>query len=191
MRVLGIDPGSNVTGWGIMDEVGRGVRHVAHGCVRLPPKTPLPERLTTIHQKLSGIIAQYQPAAASVEEVFVSRNVQSALKLGHARGVAVAAIGAQGIPIFEYTALKVKKAVVGYGRAEKQQVQEMIKLLLDLPKVPPQDAADALANALCHIQSRERFVPKVNLSTKKRQGIRFPGQPAGAPGWSGRREALS
>lgn len=151
MRVLGVDPGSTVTGWGIVDSQRGGLHHVVHGCIRTQPKTSLPQRLGEIFAALRGVILEYQPQAAAVEDVFVSVNVQSALKLGHARGVAIAAASHQGLSIHEYSALQVKKSVVGYGRAEKQQMQEMIRVLLCMPKKAPQDAADALAVAICHI----------------------------------------
>ncbi len=151
MRVLGIDPGTTVTGWGVVESLGSGFCHIAHGTIRTASTEPLPQRLGTIFNGVREVIRLYQPAAASVEEIFVSINVQSALKLGHARGCAIAAISSHDIPVFEYTALQIKKAVVGFGRAEKHQVQAMIKLLLAMKKSPPQDAADALAGALCHL----------------------------------------
>ncbi|MBF0383231.1 MAG: crossover junction endodeoxyribonuclease RuvC [Magnetococcales bacterium] len=156
MRVLGIDPGTVVTGWGVVEFRDRKFYHIANGCVRTQSKTPLPERLGSIFRSITKIITEYQPTMASVEEVFVSRNVQSALKLGHARGVAIAAISQGGLVVHEYSALQVKKSVVGYGRAEKTQVQEMVKTLLNLPKVAPEDASDALAVAMCHINNAPR-----------------------------------
>ncbi|NGZ07710.1 MAG: crossover junction endodeoxyribonuclease RuvC [Magnetococcales bacterium] len=152
MRVLGIDPGSTVTGWGVVESIGSGYRHVAHGAIRTSSDEPMPERLGRIFTGLSAVMQEHRPDAVCVEEIFVSMNVQSALKLGHARGAALVAAQAAGLPVFEYTALQVKQAVVGYGRAEKQQVQSMVKMLLGLSVVPPQDAADALAGALCHLQ---------------------------------------
>jgi crossover junction endodeoxyribonuclease RuvC len=151
MRVIGIDPGTVITGWGVVEYRDRKFRHIANGSIRTTAKSPLPDRLGTIFRALSQIIGEHQPTMASVEEVFVSRNVQSALKLGHARGVAIAAANQAGLPIHEYTALQVKKSVVGYGRAEKSQVQEMVKILLCLPKIAQEDASDALAAAMCHI----------------------------------------
>ncbi|MBF0453857.1 MAG: crossover junction endodeoxyribonuclease RuvC [Magnetococcales bacterium] len=151
MRVLGIDPGTVVTGWGIVTFNDRQFYHIANGCIRTKSQSPLPERLGSIFAALSHIIQEHRPNQASVEEVFISRNVQSALKLGHARGVAIAAINQAGLPVHEYSALQVKKSVVGYGRAEKGQVQEMVRLLLSLPKIAPEDASDALAAAMCHI----------------------------------------
>ena len=160
MRVLGIDPGTVITGWGIVEFRDRKFHHIANGTVRTKAKTPLPDRLGTIFKTLAGIISEYQPTMASVEEVFVSRNVQSALKLGHARGVAIAAISQAQLPVYEYTALQVKKSVVGYGRAEKNQVQEMVKILLSLSEVAPEDASDALACAMCHIN----HTPLLNIT---------------------------
>jgi crossover junction endodeoxyribonuclease RuvC len=160
MRVLGIDPGTVITGWGIVEFRDRKFYHIANGSVRTNSKTALPERLGTIFASLAEVILEHQPTIAAVEEVFVSRNVQSALKLGHARGVAIAAISQAKIPVHEYTALQVKKSVVGYGRAEKNQVQEMVKMLLSLPKTAQEDASDALAVAMCHIN----HAPMINLA---------------------------
>lgn len=151
MRVIGIDPGTTSTGWGIVESNGRTLRHIANGCIRTQPGETLPGRLGKIFSELLRIVAEYQPQQAAVEEIFVSQNVQSALKLGHARGVAIAAVNHQGLPIHEYTALQVKKSVVGYGRAEKKQMQEMVRILLCMDKNAPQDAADALGVAVCHL----------------------------------------
>ncbi|MBF0418346.1 MAG: crossover junction endodeoxyribonuclease RuvC [Magnetococcales bacterium] len=152
MRVLGIDPGTTVTGWGVVERHGAGFHHVAHGCIRTSPESPMPERLGKIFDGVRAVIRDHQPEVATIEEIFVSANVQSALKLGHARGTAIVAANAEGLPVFEYTALQVKQAVVGFGRAEKQQVQAMVRMLLAMESAPPQDAADALAGALCHLQ---------------------------------------
>lgn len=151
MRVIGIDPGTTTTGWGVVESNGNTLRHVANGCIRTQPGESLPDRLGMIFSELTRIIDEHKPQQAVVEEIFVSRNVQSALKLGHARGVAIAAANHQGLPIHEYTALQVKKSVVGYGRAEKQQMQEMVRILLCMTKSAPQDAADALGVAICHL----------------------------------------
>lgn len=161
MRVLGIDPGTTVTGWGVVESIGSRFRHVAHGCIRTSPESPMPERLGRIFAGVSAVIRDHQPEAVTVEEIFVSANVQSALKLGHARGVAIVAADAAGLPVFEYTALQIKQAVVGFGRAEKQQVQAMIRMLLTLESAPPQDAADALAGALCHLQQSTSIAARV------------------------------
>ncbi|MEO5339945.1 MAG: crossover junction endodeoxyribonuclease RuvC [Magnetococcus sp. MYC-9] len=151
MRVIGIDPGTITTGWGIVEAHGSRLRHVANGCIRTQPGESLPTRLGKIFADLSRIITEHQPQEAVIEEVFVSHNVQSALKLGHARGVAIAAANQQGLPIHEYTAMQVKKTVVGYGRAEKGQMQEMVRILLCMGRTAPQDAADALGVAICHL----------------------------------------
>lgn len=151
MRVLGIDPGISVTGWGVVESLGNKYRAVAHGCIRTDAGASLPVRLGEIFTGVNLVIVKYQPQLAAVEEIFVAQNPTSALKLGHARGAAIAAINLGGLHIFEYTALQVKKAVVGYGRAEKHQVQEMVKMLLAMSKPAPTDAADALAAAVCHL----------------------------------------
>lgn len=164
MRVLGIDPGTTTTGWGIIESSGNQSRHIANGCIRTKPGEPLAQRLGAIFRELTRIISQHQPQIAAVEEIFVSRNVQSALKLGHARGVAIAAAHNQGLAIHEYTALQVKKSVVGYGRAEKHQVQEMMRMLLNMPAIPPQDAADALAAALCHIHHASSNMNRLKIA---------------------------
>ncbi|MBF0187844.1 MAG: crossover junction endodeoxyribonuclease RuvC [Magnetococcales bacterium] len=151
-RILGIDPGSLVMGWGVIQQDATTVRHIAHGTIRTTADMPLPHRLDQIARALQRIVKLHQPDMAAVEDVFVSRNVKSALKLGHARGAAITVLAGQTLPIHEYTAVTVKKSVVGYGRADKHQVQHMVKTLLELEKTPPQDAADALAVALCHQQ---------------------------------------
>ncbi|MBF0283336.1 MAG: crossover junction endodeoxyribonuclease RuvC [Magnetococcales bacterium] len=151
LRVLGVDPGSVTTGWGVVERQGETLRRIAGGCIRAKEGDDMPQRLARIFTELAAAIAQFQPHLAAVEEVFVSSNVSSALKLGQARGAAIAALSHGGLAVAEYTAMQVKKAVVGYGKAEKAQVQEMIRMLLALDKAPPQDAADALAVALCHL----------------------------------------
>lgn len=168
MRVLGIDPGVGVTGWGIVESAGSGYRAVAHGCIRTNSGTALSVRLGGIFSALSQVIASHQPQIAVVEEVFVSVNPTSALKLGHARGVAIAAAHQGGLDVFEYTALQVKKAVVGFGRAEKHQVQEMVRMLLSMPRQAPVDASDALAAALCHLNQ----APVLRLAGSRVQGSR-------------------
>lgn len=169
MRILGIDPGCTVTGWGIVESKGTTLRHVANGCIRTQAQAPFPQRLGTIFADLTRIVAEHHPQAVAVEKVFVSVNVQSALKLGHARGVAIVAASSQGVPVYEYTALQVKKSVVGYGRAEKQQMQEMIRILLGMGKKVPQDAADALGVAVCHINHQPlRLLQKSALVQESR-----------------------
>jgi len=154
MRVLGIDPGSTATGYGIVEEHVGGLCAVAFGAITSRASLPFPQRLLRIHQELRALLGRIRPDCAAVEAVFFARNVQSALRLGQARGVALLALAEEGIEIHEYSALEVKQAVTGYGRAEKGQVQEMVRLLLNLPAAPePADAADALAVAICHHQA--------------------------------------
>ncbi len=152
MRVLGIDPGTAITGYAIVEEVGSTLRLIAIGTVQTPAKTPLPQRLQTIYTGLREVIAAHQPDSAAVEELFFSRNAQTAMVVGHARGVTLLALVDAGLPIAEYTPMQVKQAVSGYGGADKHQVQEMVRLLLNLPAPPkPDDAADAAAVAICHL----------------------------------------
>lgn len=148
--LIGIDPGSRITGYGIIASDGREWRYLDSGCIRMNTEQSLPERVKTIFDCLSEIIRQWQPTHASVEQVFLSNNADSALKLGQARGAALAALGAHDIPVSEYTARQIKLAVVGTGSAEKAQVQHMVTRLLQLEKAPQADAADALAAAICH-----------------------------------------
>jgi crossover junction endodeoxyribonuclease RuvC len=152
VRVFGIDPGSERTGYGCIETDGRRQRLVACGAIGSPPHTSFPERLLTIHVELGRLLAECRPDCVAIENLFYATNVRSALKLGHARGVAMVAAVAAGVAIVEYTPAEIKRAVVGYGRADKHQVQQMVKLLLGLSAVPtPHDAADALAAAICHV----------------------------------------
>ena len=154
MRIFGIDPGSERTGYGCVE--AEGGRHVlvACGAIVAPPRDAFPLRLARIHRELTALLSSCRPDCVAVENLFHAANARSALKLGHARGVAILAAVEAGCAIVEYTPAEVKRAVVGYGRAEKHQVQQMIKLLLGLPRVPsPHDAADALAVAICHLHS--------------------------------------
>jgi len=153
IRVLGIDPGSIVTGYGVVDTDGVRCFHVAHGHIRTAGET-FSDRLGSIHAELTGVINQWQPSEASIEQVFVSNNAMSALKLGQARGAAICAVVAHGIPVSEYPARTVKQSVVGSGGADKKQVQHMVKLLLNLEGSLQADAADGIAIALCHAHSR-------------------------------------
>ena len=151
MKIFGIDPGSDCTGYGCIDHDGSRTRLVICGAIAAPPRATFPERLRVIHDDLAARLAECLPDCVAIENLFYARNVRSALKLGHARGVAMLAATEAGLPVLEYTPTQIKRAVVGYGRAEKQQVQQMIKLLLGLETVPsPHDVADALAVALCH-----------------------------------------
>lgn len=152
MRVLGIDPGSQRTGYGCVDSDGRRHQLVSCGTVRAGDAATFPEQLSLIYRELSALIAEHRPECVAIENIFHAVNARSALKLGHARGVAMLAATEAGVTVVEYTPAEVKRAVVGYGRAEKAQVGQMVKLLLDLDKVPtPHDAADALAVAICHL----------------------------------------
>ena len=152
MKVFGIDPGSERTGYGCVETDGSRHRLVACGAIVVSPRSGFPAQLLGIHQRLSSLLAECRPDCVAIESLFYAVNVHSALKLGHARGVAVLAAVQGGYPVAEYAPAEIKRAVVGYGRAEKHQVQEMVKLLLGLPEVPePDDAADALAVAICHI----------------------------------------
>lgn len=153
MRILGIDPGSRITGYGIIDKEGNRLVHVDNGAIFTDSHRDFPMRLQRIYRGLTEIIAQYRPDAVAVENIFFATNVQSALKLGQARGAAIVAGVNAGLPVFEYTALQVKQAVVGHGRADKQQVQKMLKVLLNLPEIAQEDASDALATAVCHAHS--------------------------------------
>ena len=151
MRIFGIDPGSIRTGYGCVDTDGSRSRLVLSGVLSAAPGATFPERLLAIHDGLSVLIARCRPQCVAIENVFHAKNVRSALRLGHARGVAVLAATQAGLPVVDYSPTEVKRAVVGYGRAEKGQVQDMVKLLLGLDAPPaPHDVADALAVALCH-----------------------------------------
>jgi crossover junction endodeoxyribonuclease RuvC len=149
-RILGIDPGLRVTGFGVIDKTGSALRYVTSGCVRTDSELSMPQRLRLILDALGEIIREHRPAQVVVEEVFVNVNPQSTLLLGQARGTAICAAVLAGLPVAEYTAMQVKQAVVGNGHAEKAQVQAMVMRLLRLPGSPSADAADALACAICH-----------------------------------------
>jgi crossover junction endodeoxyribonuclease RuvC len=149
LRVLGIDPGSRLCGYGVVDADGR---YLASGTLVLSTGSPLHTRLRELHHGLSEVVAEFRPEEASVEKVFFARSVQSALTLGHARGVALLAVAMAGIPLHEYSPSEIKKAITGYGRADKAQMQAMVRRILHLDFTPSPDGADALAAALCHQQ---------------------------------------
>jgi len=149
IRILGIDPGLRITGFGVIDKIGNRLVYISSGCIK-SGEGELPQRLGVILAGLGEVIGLHQPHQAAVEKVFVNVNPQSTLLLGQARGAAICAAVLQKLPVAEYTALQVKQAVVGNGHAAKEQVQEMVKRLLNLPGVPSSDAADALACAICH-----------------------------------------
>jgi crossover junction endodeoxyribonuclease RuvC len=152
--VFGIDPGCERTGYGCIESDGSRHRLVDCGAIVTRSCATFPDKLLTIHQGLVALVAAHAPDVVAVESLFYATNVRSALKLGHARGVAILAAVARGVPVFEYSPAEVKRAVVGYGRAEKHQVGAMVRLLLGLADVPePHDAADALAVAICHVHA--------------------------------------
>lgn len=150
-RVLGIDPGSRVTGYGVLDGGAGEVRYVTSGTLRLDETGSMSERLAALHRGLMGVIEEAAPTEVAVERVFVSRNADSALKLGHARGVILLAVHQAGLPLHEYTPAMVKKSVTGRGRADKHQMGALVRLLLGLTEEPAEDAADALAVGMCHL----------------------------------------
>ncbi len=155
-RILGIDPGSRVTGFGVIDVAGGRLAYVASGCIR-SPAGGLAERLQAIHEGVAALVDEYRPGEAVIENVFMQRNAAAALKLGQARGAALCALAGRGLAVHEYTPAQVKQAVVGRGRAEKAQVQHMVQALLALAGRPPADAADALACAICHAHRGHTF----------------------------------
>ncbi|NLL19127.1 MAG: crossover junction endodeoxyribonuclease RuvC [Clostridia bacterium] len=156
MRILGIDPGTAIVGYGLIDTKGSQYKVVDYGCIRTSAEDSIPERLLQIFRRMQQLIDEYQPECLVVEELFFNKNANTAMAVGQARGVIVLSGIDKGLPVFEYTPLQVKQAIVGYGRAEKRQVQEMVKLLLNLEKRPsPDDVADALAIAICHAHSHK------------------------------------
>ena len=152
MRIIGVDPGSDTTGYGVIDSDGRHYDLVEYAGIRGPKHLSFAERLLAISRKLEEVIERLSPQACAVEDTFYAVNVKSALKLGQARGAVLVVAARAGVEVFEYSPLEIKAALVGYGRAEKQQVQEMVRVLLGMKNVPePLDASDALAVAICHI----------------------------------------
>lgn len=158
MVILGIDPGTAITGFGLIAKEGNHLRQITFGVIRTSPDIKMPLRLRKIHQELRLVIEEYRPDVMAVEQLFFNKNVRTALAVGQARGVVLMTGAEAGLEIIEYTPLQVKTAVVGYGRAEKVQVQEMVRMLLCLREIPkPDDAADALAIAICHAHSCKRL----------------------------------
>ena len=177
MRAFGIDCGTEYTGYGVveMDHAAREPRliHIAAGTIRLNKKEKTPLRLAQVYQELTALMTLHAPDCVAIEEVFFSANVKSALKLGQVRGVAMLAAAAAGLEVAEYSPLSIKSAVVGYGRAEKHQVQQMVTRLLNLDQIPePADAADALAIAICHLHT---------AATRERQSADYPRQTGTMP----------
>ena len=164
--ILGIDPGSLVTGWGLVQVDGNHLTHIAHGTIATSSAYTQGARLRRIHQGIQEVLKKFRPSGVSLERVFFARNPASALKLGQARGVALLAATEQGLVVHEYSALEIKSAVVGFGHATKQQVQIMISSLLRVAGRVPADAADALAAAICHL-NRQTFESRVAAATAK------------------------
>lgn len=150
MRILGIDPGSHITGYGIIEKKRNYLRPVLYGEIKPPKDSLLSATLISVYQQLSAVISLAAPQSIVLENIFYGKNVRSLIKQAQVRGVVILASADKMIDIFEYSPLEIKKAVVGYGRAEKRQVQVMVKAILKLPELPPADAADALATAICH-----------------------------------------
>jgi crossover junction endodeoxyribonuclease RuvC len=151
---LGIDPGTATTGYGVVEEDGNQLRALVSGVIRTSSDQPTPARLQVIYRELQELASEWQPMEAAVEELFFSKNVRTAMSVGQARGVAILSLAEAGLEVAEYTPLAIKQAVTGYGSADKAQMQEMVKMLLDLDEIPrPDDAADALAVAVCHLHS--------------------------------------
>jgi crossover junction endodeoxyribonuclease RuvC len=153
MKVLGVDPGSSITGYGIVEKRGNLLFHIGNGEISVNPKTSFPQSLKMIHHQLEKVILDYSPDVMAIENLFFYKNAKTALKLGHVRGILILSAVNVGLDIYEYSPLEIKQAVVGYGRATKNQVQIMVKEILTLPEVAPVDASDALAVAICYIHS--------------------------------------
>ncbi len=165
MLVLGIDPGSRITGYGVVGKGGGGtLTHICHGIIRLTPGATLANKLLEISEGLSAIIEEYKPDAVAIEDIFFAKNVRSAVMLGHARGVSMLSAASFGLDVFEYAPMKIKQAVTGVGNAPKEQVQKMVSALLKGSGDPSPDAADALATAICHINHT-------------REGVKVPARP--------------
>ncbi len=170
IRILGIDPGSVVTGWGLLESDGARSLHLAHGHIRVRGES-LPQKLGCIFAEVGALIEQHQPAELGIEQVFVAHNAMSALKLGQARGAAICAAAARDLPVAEYEPRLVKQAIVGSGAASKQQVQHMVGVLLNLDGRLQADAADGLAIALCHAHLRG-VAPEMRVATRRRRSRR-------------------
>lgn len=155
MLVFGVDPGTATTGYGLVRELQDGtLQAVAHGVIETPSTLPMPQRLQRLYDEMTALLSNHQPDSGAVEKLFFQKNVKTAITVGQGRGVALLALAQAGVPIGEYTPLEIKQAVVGYGGADKRQIQEMVKMLLNLEHIPkPDDAADALAVAICHLHS--------------------------------------
>ena len=172
MRILGIDPGYAIMGYGIVDRVGNRFTPVVYGSLMTDKDMPMPDRLKHLYCGMTELIAAYRPEVASIEELFFNQNTTTALLVGQARGVAILACANSDVEIYEYTPLQIKQGLVGYGRAEKKQVQQMVKSILNLKDVPkPDDTADALAAAICHghsLGANRRLEQAIRESKKRR-----------------------
>lgn len=166
--IMGLDPGSRITGFGIIESKGNKHRYISSGCIRLP-QVDLAQRLNCIFRSVTEILEEHRPDQFAIEQVFMSRNASSALKLGQARGAAIVAAANFGLDVAEYSARQIKQAVVGTGAAQKSQVQHMVQMILALQEQPPEDAADALAAALCHSHSSQSLA-KIQGVTSVRRG---------------------
>ena len=167
--ILGIDPGSRITGYGVIQRVGRQQQYLGSGCIRMQGDALAP-RLQQIFDGVSQLILQYKPDMFAIEQVFMAKNPDSALKLGQARGAAIVAASNQGLDVAEYSARQIKQSVVGNGNAQKTQVQHMVTFILKLPGTPQADAADALAVALCHSHSEENLIKMAGQVKKPVRG---------------------
>ncbi len=162
MRILGIDPGLAIVGWGVIESTYGKTLPVAYGAIRTPAHTAVPTRLSQIFEDMNTILKKYKPEAMAVEELFFTNNITTGIPVAEARGVILLSASLHGVPVYEYTPMQVKQAVVGYGLAEKRQVIAMVTSLLGLPKPPsPDDTADAIAIALCHGQSSHSRLQKI------------------------------
>lgn len=154
MRIIGIDPGMAITGYGIVEENNNGIKVVDYGCIKTDSGLQISERIKIIYNNLKDIILKFKPEKAVIEKLYFNKNVKTAITVGEARGAAILAAANFGIEVIEYTPLEVKQAVTGYGRADKKQIQQMVKIMLNLKSIPkPDDTADALAVAICHLNS--------------------------------------
>ncbi|GGA76435.1 crossover junction endodeoxyribonuclease RuvC [Neiella marina] len=167
--ILGIDPGSRITGYGVIRAQGRKLDYLGSGCIRTS-EGELAEKLRQIHDGVRELIVQFQPEQFAIERVFMARNADSALKLGQARGAAIVAAACQGLPVAEYAAREIKQAVVGTGAADKTQVQAMVSHMLKLPAAPQADAADALGVAICHAHTQQSLIAMAGTTTGTRRG---------------------
>lgn len=170
--ILGIDPGSRITGWGLISSLGQKNSFIACGCIRMQSTESIPERLKQIFDGVSELVETYQPQQAAVEQVFLARNADSAFKLGQARGAAITALVHHEIEVAEYSARQVKQAVVGKGAADKVQVQHMVCRILQLDSSPQEDAADALAIAICHANTQHSLLKMAGAKKIRRGRLR-------------------